>query len=443
MGVQPGDTITLEGRSRGNLKIVNCKGAENNRIVIRNDTSESGPLVINATGLKGYRGIDCNNCEHINIDGTGKWSGAPSGVCGVGDGGALGRTQCGIQIVRAADADPTILFIMRGSSKNFSIQGVEIDGRSHQGPSAGIGLYLNDHSYDKSEHPGEWRENILISNNYFHDTHHEGLYAGPNYGLVSDNSIGDLELRNIEVAYNLVEDTGWTGLQFKTAIEGNNSLHHNIILRTGWIAAAAGDIGHANGLHIDNSHGKIFNNYVEESGGEGIAFRVQYLPSSFGARNCEIYNNVVVRAGHVMAARGISVWRKDSDKANPLCSTFNNTVVSTTGNGIAVDSRVVGNLIRDNIVANSSGSQISRGSSSAENNLVGSIGSMNFADPANRNFKLTESSPARNQGSTSAFPDSDHVGVSRPQEGVPDQGAFEFVSGVAYTKIPNPPALLD
>ena len=442
LGVAPGDTVTLLGTSRGNLRISNCRGLAGNRITIRNDSAESGPLVINAEGTGGFRGIDCVNCENIDIDGTGKWSGAPSGVCGVGPDLTAGRTQCGIQIVRAADADPTTLFNMRGSSKNFSIKGVEIDGRGHNGPSAGIGLLINDRGYDKSDHPGEWRENIVVRNNYFHGTHHEGMYAGPNYGLASDNSAGDLELRNIEVAYNLVEDTGWSGLQFKTAIEGDNSLHHNIILRTGWVAARAADIGHANGLHVDGSHGKIYNNYVQDSGGEGISFRVQYLPSEFGPRNCEIYNNVVSGAGEVMAARGISVWRYSSGNANPTCDIHFNTVVGTNGNGISVASGVTGNMVRDNIVAGSTSSNISVSGNATSNNRTGTVESMRFVNSSANDFRLTETSPAKDQGSASAYPDSDHVGVSRPKAGSSDQGAFEFISSGSVISVPNPPALV-
>ena len=56
---------------------------------------------------------------------------------------------------------------------------------------------------------------------------HEGMYIGPNY------PDGDLPLRNVEIRYNRVEDTGCEGISTKSMWAGNNSIHHNVVRRAG------------------------------------------------------------------------------------------------------------------------------------------------------------------------------------------------------------------
>ncbi len=53
------------------------------------------------------------------------------------------------------------------------------------------------------------------------------MYVGPNY------SDGDLPLRNIEIRNNLVEDTGWEGINTKSMWAGDNRIHHNVVRRAG------------------------------------------------------------------------------------------------------------------------------------------------------------------------------------------------------------------
>lgn len=440
LGVNPGDTLTLAGTSRGKLSVRNCFGASGKRILIQNDPNERGPLVIRAQGNDGHQGIECIDCEFVTFDGTKKWVGAPAGICGIDRSGRKeGRTQCGIQVVRDS-GNPTSLFSVRGSSKNFTIRGVEIDGTNQPG-GVGMGLSINDREYSKAENPGEWRENFLVENNYFHSVRHEGMYIGPNYD--NNDSVDDLELRNIKVQYNLVENTGWTGIQIKTVIAGENSINHNNIYNAGWLAAKDNDIGHANGAQITEGTGSFYNNLVIGSGGVGFAYRIQLLPSSFGKQPCEIYNNVIVDSGRYLDADGIAIWRRDSSNAMPDCKVYNNTVALSNKAEIRIASTISGAVIRDNIFADNSGSLIDANSQDnvLRNNLTGTVDKMRFVGVRADDFRLAENSPAIDQGSLSEYPADDHLGIPRPQQNAPDQGAFEFVVGGGGNR-PNPPTLV-
>jgi hypothetical protein len=101
-------------------------------------------------------------------------------------------------------------------------------------------------------------------------------------------------------------------------------------------------------------------------------------------------------------------------------------------------------VIRDNILADNSGSFIDASSQDnvLRNNLTGTVDKMRFVEVRADDFRLAENSPAIDRGSSSEFPAEDHLGVPRPQQGAPDQGAFEFVLGDGGNR-PNPPTLVN
>jgi hypothetical protein len=146
-----------------------------------------------------------------------------------------------------------------------------------------------------------------------------------------------------------------------------------------------------------------------------------------------IFNNVVRNC----KGNGISSGRRDNSVAAPDVSVFNNTVVSPIGGkGVSIASTIRSCEIRDNILT---GQTVAAGQCSVANNAMGDVESQRFRDPAGRDFRLTANSPAVD-GGTNDCPDVDHVGTSRPQQGVCDQGAFEFTTGDANDTKPKPPA---
>jgi len=158
--VRSGDTITLAAGTRGPLTVRNCVGANGTPITIRNDTRGSGPTIIRRSSGSKNSGFVfvCLNCKHVIVDGMGKWSGAPAGTCGVTGKWALGRSQCGIKVTITAGQPPNTFVSFYGSSSNFTLRGVEIDGEFPRAgisaDGAGIGLGVNDNTYKLASYPG-------------------------------------------------------------------------------------------------------------------------------------------------------------------------------------------------------------------------------------------------------------------------------------------------
>lgn len=404
----PGDTITLAGGVRGRLSIENCTGSASAPIVIRNDVNGSGPTVIQNTSGDGFV-FQCYNCKNIVIDGTGKWQAAPSG-----------RTY-GIKVLQKGGGSPAAFVKLNGRSSFMTIRGVEVDGKWPSLSSNGVGIDVNDHTVDAASNPGVWREGILIEKNYVHAVEGEGMYVGPNFKQ------GDLPLRNIEIRDNIVENTGWDGINLKMAVDGSNSIHHNILRRTG--SSKDGSSGQHYGIALYESTGAIYNNWVEEAGESGITHYMHYLPKSYGVQQSEIYNNVVIRPGATGPLAGNGIVSASSDGATATSPRiYSNTIVGARGAGIRVGTDASGGYVRDNIVVDSKDTAISAPSSIAQaSNLVGSASKAMFIDADHLDFRLQAASPARNAGSSS-HPEFDYADVKRSTDGAVDIGAFEYGS---------------
>ena len=408
--VEPGDTVTLDGTARGAISFSNCIGDSTSDIIIRNDVTETGPLVISATGNSHQ--FTCDDCKFVTVDGTGKWSGAPAGSCGVtvsGNVWTLGKTQCGIQVRHVSGTPRYVRFI--GLSSDFTVKGVEVDstGQSQSGP--GIGIGLNDHNVKLSNNPGVFRENILYTQNYVHNTPHSCFYVGPNWFQ------GDLRLRNIEFSFNVMESCGRNGIVFKSAVEGNNKLHHNHIKTVGFNKTGSGS-------HISllDAFGDVYNNFMLDTAGSHSLKYVTQSALDLGSDfNISVYNNVLIDG----AKRGIHI---NGNGANDYIPTiYNNTIVTTADSCIKTTTSVdAGGSIRDNLCAATSGIDISSGTIENLKNITGSIASHKFVNAAGDDYHLTATSPARNAG-TAGAPATDHEDRARPIEGTDDVGAYEFV----------------
>jgi hypothetical protein len=119
---------------------------------------------------------------------------------------------------------------------------------------------------------------------------------------------------------------------------------------------------------------------------------------------------------------------------------YNNTVYGTDGQGIVIDARASGTIVRNNISYNSPrGNYLNYGRDTSDsNNLTSDPG---FVDPGNANFKLSASSRAIDAGVYVGAVQSDKLGVPRPQGATYDIGAYEFQSGGTTPATPvNPPA---
>lgn len=423
-GLAPGDTVTLSAGTRGPLKISSCAGTASNPIVIRNDPRGTGPAVIRrSSGDAGGFVVECANCVGVAFDGSGKWSGAPSG------------TTYGIKVTMSGGGSPTAFIMLTGASKFVTIKNVEVDGVWPSIASNGIGIHVKDAERLASNYPNAWVEGITLDNNFIHDTEGEGVYIGPNWYE------GNPPLRNIIIRNNRIEDTGWDGIQLKAAISGTNAIYGNTLRRVG-VRSDSSSKGQLFGISLLDSTGSIHGNLVENAGDTAIQHYLQYLPESYGNQLGEIYNNVVVAPGRVglLAGNGIATGNS-SGAARAISRVYNNTVVGATATGILIGGSTASGFARDNLVADAAESALTTPPSvSKVNNRIGTSSQMGFVSASTRNYRLQSTSPARNAGSAS-HPPVDFDGIARPQDGTSDQGAFEFDTG--DNPKPNPPDLVE
>lgn len=430
--VLPGDTVTLEAGVRGPLRILGLKGAPGDPIVIRNDTGAGSPVTIrNPTPQSGGLIFNCIDCIHVVIDGTGKWDGAPANAyCGAPD----GTDGCGIRVKSTVTGDnPSVYFMISGLSSDFVVRGVEVNGNFPAISTGGIGMRLGDQEIKSSDYPTKWRENIVYENNYIHDVDAEGFYIGPNW------SVDQLRLRNVVIRSNLVRRTGWEGIQLKSAIAGYNAIHGNVVIDGG--AAKKDSVTGAHlGIQPYESKADVFDNVVIGAGESGIGFSTKHLPTSYGPLHVRIYNNVVVDSGTTgpLKAHGITLR---SSSARFAATIANNTVVTTEYHGINIEGGIGSEqLVSNNITADVGDKGVRAPSGSGlYSNTTGSIASIGFVDPGALDFRLATDSAARDSGSSQALPDTDILGVRRPQGAGPDRGAYESTTGGAP---PRPPTLL-
>ena len=426
-GIKPGDTITLAGGPRGPLRISNCTGTTQNPIIIRNDTSGTGPTVIRRTSASsGGFVFTLQNVEHIVVDGTGGWKGS-SGHCG-SIRGELG-TNCGIQVTRVVAEDtPTAFLKFLGLYRNYTVRGLRIDGRSWGRDDlgdGGAGIGVHQFSAEvSSDYPGYWRENILYEQNYVHNTRTECMYIGPNWNI--DNP--RIPLRNITIQDNYLHTCGRNAITIKSAVDGANIIQRNYAARTGLQNVDTG-LGAIYGF--TTSHLALRQNIVIESAGQCYGIDAQRIPDTFNGGYFHAENNLGVRCGLIGFSEkgyGISARKDSGSKVLENVVIDYNTIVDSEASGIRIgpvlDASSVS--VRNNIITTpKTGEPITGGTQ--ENNRTGSLGSMRFSDATRDEYRLTASSPAVNSGNLPS-PAFDLVGTYRPQGGAPDQGAFELSS---------------
>jgi hypothetical protein len=444
-GIKPGDTITLQGGARGPLTIRNCNGLSGNPIVIRNDTNGAQVVISRGSASSGGFIFHILDSEHFVIDGTGGFRGS-SGHCGWLE-GRLGR-NCGIKITRTVERDsPTGYLKFSGLFRNYTVRGIHIDGmywgdNPLEGSGAAIGIQQHDISITASSHPTYWRENITYEQNYIHNTRTECMYIGPNH-----SSTPEIPLRNIRIQNNYCHDAGYNAITLKSAFGGENIIQGNYGRNVGLLPAPSA----LGGIQVfDSSHAIVRNNKILGTYGWCIGFYNQSVPSDYSriASGSHFYaeNNLGVRCGINGAesqGQGIVVGaRSGGYYAVPTVRVDYNTLVDSQATGIAINKEIpAGNtFVRNNIVTTPKAGSATSGPGEHRNNWTGSLLAMSFADASTDNYRLQPTSPAIGTG-LSPFPATDLDGLSRPQAGVPDRGAFEFAVGAPAPKSPPAPTV--
>jgi hypothetical protein len=256
--------------------------------------------------------------------------------------------------------------------------------------------------------------NVIIEWNEIKDNSANGIEVSNNNGAAYGNTIqsntihGNGRLNETNTGYGIYTTTGDTTI-VGNVIYGNNGygVHHN--------PSSGGDnvVISGNTLYGNAVHGVNMGN-----GTTSTAILV-----ARGA-NALVYNNLVYEN-----QAGIVVYYNSSG-----AGVYNNTVVNNTNDGIWAQGYASTPTFRNNIsYLNGGNNYMDYGddgvcggmcSATEDHNLFGTDPS--FVDAGSDNYALQSGSVARDAGTTVAAVTIDYLGVSRPQNGVYDIGAYEF-----------------
>lgn len=298
--------------------------------------------------------------------------------------------------------------------------------------------------------PGSWStgwtmKNLSIHDTYVHDTKGEGYYIASTAKTadVKDCSgktitVEPVMIDGIKMYNNIVDSTGWDGIQVSSAI--NAEIFDNRVTNYGTANMGSQQAGIILG---SKSIGKVYNNFVANGTGQGIVLT--------GYKTNWVYNNVIVNAGW----DGTGV-RQDAvaidDRPMPYDKyvglkiyIFNNTIVNPGRNPIQLYNSYgtmdKGSLIYNNLLVkpnNSSpygnkymGIDGNLSIDSSHNLYLATIEEAKFVNPTALDFHLNSNSSAVDGGldASSYGIIKDIDGLSRPQGAAFDIGAYEYNFG--------------
>jgi hypothetical protein len=322
--MKPGDTLKLEAGQRDYLLIMNLEGAHGNPVVIIN---AGGAVVINTDH---YYGISVRNSRHFRITGQGD----PEHFYGI-------RIE---RVARGAGIGVGNL------SSDFEIDHVYITNCAIGGIYAKSDLDCNfEATQDKFT-----QRNTVIHNNYIGNVGDEGLYIGNSQFSGQtvrcegrDTLLMPSLLDGVQVYGNIIENSGWDGIQVSAAI--NNCNVYNNIIR---YDSRKEQPGQMSGILLGGgSKCDCFNNLITDGKGNGI--------ESHGLGGNRIFNNIIVNAGITFRPGevnqmkyGIFITDVTTQKDSSYFILFNH-ILHPKSDGIRFQSTISrNNLIASNLIVN-------------------------------------------------------------------------------------------
>jgi hypothetical protein len=399
--IKAGDVICLNsGTPYVNITFKNLTGTEAKPIMIVNC---GGVATLNATG-KAY-GIKTEGCTYFKIVGVGS-GGSPYGI-------KVKGPELGLQLI--------------GLSNNFEISGLEVSDTKGAGIMAKTDPSC---SNDDATRGNFLMKNIAIHHNYVHHTGTEGLYIGySKYGsgiTCSGKTVLAHEMHNVKIYYNIVKSTAWDGIQLGCATQGAE-VYNNTIEDFGLVSKAS----QWSGIQLgEGTGGLCYNNLIKNGTGQGII--------ALGLGNATMFNNLIIKTGK----QGIFADLRGDGPFGPGYKILNNTIISSTGDGINIYAAkvtnknvLINNLVVDpgtygNYGSNTGKAFINNGSPGdiTNNYFAETIALAKFKNAGAGDYRLLENSPARDAGrDVSSFGvKKDFMGTARPNGTAFDIGAFEF-----------------
>ncbi len=322
--VKPGDTLYFQAGSKPYLLIQGFKGQAGNPIVMINS---GGPIIIDTDF---YYGISIRNCQYIKFTGT-------------GDPGQ----KYGFQIKRVAAGG--------GLSAGELSSDFEIDHVSIENTLIG-GLYAKtDPDCDlKAVRSNFTQYNTIIHDNYIGHAGNEGMYIGSTKFTGQDVTCNGKDtlllpslLDGVQVYNNIVEYSGWDGIQVSSAYR-NCNIYNNTVLYD----SQAGVYSQMSGIIMGGgTRANCYNNFIAQGNGDGI--------ECHGLGGCRIYNNIILNPGLTFAPTDLTQMKHGmyfSDVSVEKDSSFfiqNNNIINPKSDGIRFSSiNSKNNVIASNVIIN-------------------------------------------------------------------------------------------
>lgn len=386
--INPGDVVCLLPGNKDYLLLRDIQGTEAQPITIIN---KGGAVIIDTDH---FYGIKFDNCKHVIFSGNGQ-----DGV------------QYGIQVKRVAQGCGMSVDNM---STNIEIEFVEIS------YTAIAGIYAKTDPYHGDCDNLITRDkftmyDLKIHDCYLHDIDDEGLYIGSS--KYTGQTIYDCDeiivfphvIIGVEIYNNLIENTGWDGIQVSSAPDDCN-IHNNIIRNDSY----AGHYGQMSGILIGGgSKCDCYNNKIYDGKGDGI--------DVFGMGFMKIYNNLIVRPGRTFEPGNPTAFKSgiyighvpDALSPGATFKIYNNTIISPKSYGVTYNNNqatmgyVANNLITDPgyliIIGNDAYVNLMVGNEKVTQNnnfLRSNNSSPRFIDANNNDFDLEPNSAAVNYGTS-------------------------------------------
>ncbi len=321
--IHPGDVVCIKGSTKDFLLIRNVNGTNQMPIQFIN---WDGAVIINTDN---YYGIKISHSSYIKVSGTGTDS-----------------IQYGFQVQRVGGGTGLAVGDL---STDVEIENMEIANT----PIAGVYAKTDPTCTDFSSTRDKFTMyNFKFHDCYVHDVADEGLYIGSSK-YSGQHLTGDCDtlvyphvLVGTRVYNNLIENTGWDGIQVSSA-EQDCKVYNNTIRNDSY----AEHNGQMSGILIGGgSRADVYNNKIYDGKGDGI--------DVFGLGSMRVFNNLIVRAGRtympndpVAFKHGIYLG-KAVTIAGEENKIYNNTIVSPKSFGItyANDESNMGYLINNAVV---------------------------------------------------------------------------------------------
>ncbi len=426
-----GNTITITPGTYTGIGIFNVNGAAGNPCTIIN----GGAVVHTSATTSADSAFEVGTCNYLHITGTGG-GGTYGFVVGVGG------TAC---------------FNAHYGSRNIEIDHMECNGN---GQSYG-GLIFRTYPSESCQwsitggmgpatalqmaNPVWSHGYMKIHDNYIHNVTGEGMYLGcshfgnadANGYTPNNNPLGGCSNGNeapvdlAQIHDNLVQHTGYDGIQLSGCINGNMLIENNTIISFG----EANTDGQDGGITVNpGSCGIVNRNWIQYTG-TGVCMGIMWQ----GQGDSFVTNNIIIGGGNGQV--GIAFLRNTID--NVLGSTHqniffeNNTIVGfQTGYWWYGDNGFrTGTFWKNNIVTAPTLWSIGNGNISTlqKQTVIENTSSAfpQFVNYAGNDFHLQSSSPAKSTGTTLANVVQDYYGTGRT---VPyDIGAVAFTGAPLTT----------